>query len=78
MKQISTTSNGGERKLTILNTNQSCPSDAEIYNLGEFYLVLNQSEVTCCSRKKPDEFVRDLLLKVKTHYKALLQDFIVN
>lgn len=65
-KQASTSSNM-ERKLTVLNTGPWSPSDAQIYNLSAFYLVLNQSDIMCCSRKKPDEFVRDLLFKVKLY-----------
>lgn len=63
MKQTSNTSYP-ERKLTVLNANPWSPTDAQIYNLNAFYLVLNQSDIIYCSRKKPDEFVRDLLLKV--------------
>lgn len=53
-----------ERRLTVLNATPWSPADAQIYNLDAFYLVLNQSDIIYCSRKKPDEFVRDLLFKV--------------
>ena len=39
-------------------------SDVSVYNLNSFYTILNDSDVFYCSRKKPDEFLKDLLLKL--------------
>lgn len=45
-----------------------------LYNLNSFYRVLNQSDIiNCCSRKKPHEFVRDLLLKLLKYCKNFNQ-----
>jgi hypothetical protein len=48
-------------------------SEISLYNLNSFYTVLNQSDVNCCSRKKPHEFVRDLLLRLLKYCKSHLR-----
>jgi len=40
-----------------------------VYGLKSFYTVLNESELTYCSHKKPDQFLRDLLFKLLKYCK---------
>ena len=47
-------------------------SDVFTYSLNSFYTILNESDIVYCSRKKPDEFVRDLLFKVLKYCKRYL------
>jgi hypothetical protein len=82
---INQTRSGGTSTSTITNNSQlaaalssastliqsTTESSVSMYNLNSFYTVLNQSDINCCSRKRPHEFVRDLLLRLlkycKTH-----------
>ena len=46
--------------------------EADFFNLNLFCTVLNKTDVVCCSRKMPDEFLRDLLFKLLKYCKNFL------
>ena len=54
---------------------QNSTVEGDFYNLNSFYTVLNKTDVSCCSRKKPDEFLRDLLFKLLKYCKNFLNNF---
>ncbi len=49
------------------------PTDL-LYNTNSFCTVLNRTDISCCSRKKPDEFLRDLLFKLLKYCKKFLNN----
>ncbi len=42
------------------------------FNTNSFCTVLNKTDISCCSRKKPDEFLRDLLSKLLKYCRNFL------
>jgi hypothetical protein len=55
---------------THLNTaTSSYNSESNIYSLNSFYTILNENELTYCSKKKPDQFLKDLLFKLLKYCK---------
>jgi hypothetical protein len=48
--------------------------DIGIFDLASFYMILNHSDINSCSRKKPHEFLRDLLLKLLKYCKNFLNE----
>ena len=48
-------------------------NETDFYNQNSFCTVLNKTKVCCCSRKKPDEFLRDLLFKLLKYGKNFMQ-----
>lgn len=59
---LASSSNGNNY---LVSTNET-----HIYNISSFFTILNQSDVLIsCSRKKPDVFVREVLLKLLKYCK---------
>ena len=50
--------------ISIIDQTKNYNESSSIYNLNSFYTILNESDIFSCSRKKPDEFIRNLLLKL--------------
>lgn len=54
------------------DSSQKQQPESDFFNLNLFCTVLNKTDVICCSRKKPDEFLRDLLFKLLKYCKNFL------
>lgn len=51
------------------SSGQTNNTDTDYYSTNSFCTVLNKTDVSCCSRKKPDEFLRTLLFKLLKYCK---------
>ena len=53
----------------LINKATSSYYESNVYGLNSFYTILNESELTYCSHKKPDHFLRELLFKLLKYCK---------